>query len=147
MRRRRSSAWLCYRGALFTIAFVFAFAQPAAFTATNAQESEESAEDGDRDALIALFEATGGQDWVKNQNWLSGKPLSAWYGVTTDENGRVTRLSLRGNQLSGEIPAELGALSDVGTAGDRRQPVERREFRRNWASSAICSGWTSTGTC
>ena len=60
-----------------------------------------------------MFEATGGQDWVNNHNWLSDKQLSAWYGVTTDESGRVTRLSLRGNQLNGEIPAQLGALSEL----------------------------------
>jgi len=78
MRRRRSIAWLCYRGALFAIAFAVAFAQMAAGKAITAQESDEAGGNGDRDALIALFEATSGQHWVNNQNWLSGKPLSAW---------------------------------------------------------------------
>ena len=44
-------------------------------------------------------------------NWLSGEPLSEWYGVTTDANGRVTILSLSANGLTGTIGAELGVLT------------------------------------
>ena len=40
-------------------------------------------------------------------------PISEWYGVTTDGNGRVTELDLDGNQLSGEIPPELGNLANL----------------------------------
>ena len=35
-------------------------------------------------------------------------PIGEWFGVTTDDNGRVTELRLGDNQLSGEIPPELG---------------------------------------
>ena len=40
-------------------------------------------------------------------------PISEWEGVTTDDNGRVTQLDLYGNELTGEIPAELGNLANL----------------------------------
>ena len=39
----------------------------------------------DREALVALYDATGGTNWTNNTNWLSNEPLSEWYGVETDE--------------------------------------------------------------
>ena len=67
----------------------------------------------DRDVLVALYEATNGDNWEHNTNWLSDEPLGEWYGVTTDDNGRVTSLWLRNNQLSGRIPPELGNLTHL----------------------------------
>ena len=68
---------------------------------------------GDRAALVALYNATGGRNWRNNGNWLSNAPMGAWHGVTTDSDGRVTDLSLSFNQLTGEIPAELGNLTNL----------------------------------
>jgi hypothetical protein len=45
--------------------------------------------------------------------WLSDAPLSEWDGVKTDDDGRVIELDLNYNYLSGEIPAELGSLSNL----------------------------------
>ena len=88
----------------------------------------------DREALVALYNATDGPNWRFNTNWLSDRPLGEWYGVTTDAGGRVTELRLYafatssgdtvgagsgadgqtvGNGLSGVIPAELGDLSNL----------------------------------
>ena len=67
----------------------------------------------DRAALVALYNATSGDNWANNDNWLSDKPLGEWHGVTTDSDGRVRRLDLSGNQLSGEVPSELGSLSNL----------------------------------
>lgn len=73
----------------------------------------------DRRALVALYRATDGANWVDNTNWLSNRPLGEWYGVTTDEDGRVIKLELytladgvyvRSNGLRGRIPPELGRL-------------------------------------
>ena len=74
-----------------------------------AQTSPET----DREALIALYNATGGPNWSGNYNWLSDVPISEWEGVTTDGNGRVIGLALLGNQLSGELPLELGNLANL----------------------------------
>ena len=67
----------------------------------------------DKDALIALYCATDGSNWTNNSNWLTESPLGGWYGVTLDNNGRVTRLRLPNNQMSGSIPTELGSLTGL----------------------------------
>ena len=67
--------------------------------------------DPDRDALVALYNATDGENWSFNANWLSNRPLGEWYGVTTDASGRVTHLELNQNGLSGVLPSELGDLT------------------------------------
>ena len=67
--------------------------------------------ESDREVLEAFYDATGGPDWFISTNWLSDEPLSAWYGVTTNEEGRVVRLVLRSNNLSGSIPREVGRLT------------------------------------
>ena len=67
----------------------------------------------DREALVALYDATDGANWKTSTNWKTTEPLSTWHGVTTDANGRVTGLSLAQNELSGAIPAELGNLSNL----------------------------------
>ncbi len=67
----------------------------------------------DREALVALFNATGGEQWEHSGKWLSSAPIGEWHGVTVDASGRVTHLSLSNNQLSGEIPPELGSLSNL----------------------------------
>ena len=67
----------------------------------------------DREALVILYNATDGENWDGSANWLSDAPLVEWEGVSTDDDGRVTYLVLEGNGLSGEIPPELGSLSNL----------------------------------
>ena len=67
----------------------------------------------DRAVLVALYHSTRGANWRNNRNWLSDRPIGEWYGVTTDSNGRVTNLYLYLNGLTGEIPPELGGLSNL----------------------------------
>ena len=67
----------------------------------------------DRDALVALYNATDGDNWANNANWLSDEPLGQWYGVTADGSGRVTELHLDESELDGEMPTELGGLSNL----------------------------------
>ena len=65
----------------------------------------------DSTVLVAFYDATGGQSWKDNTNWVSEVPISEWYGVTTNPGGRyVTRLDLPENGLWGTIPPELGNL-------------------------------------
>ena len=65
----------------------------------------------DREILSILYHSTNGPDWAENDNWLSDKPLDQWYGVTTDDDGRVVVLNLVYNRLKGPIPTQLGQLS------------------------------------
>ena len=86
--------------------------------------AEITVENPDRAALVALYEATDGPNWVNNENWLTDAPLGEWYGVDTDATGRVTRLDLAGrwdndnrvyvrHGLSGPISSELGNLANL----------------------------------
>lgn len=82
--------------------------------------------DADRAALVALYEATGGRNWKNSENWLTDAPLGDWYGVYTDDVGRVVQVFLRGewdrdrdewtsHGLSGPIPSALGDLTNLET--------------------------------
>ena len=67
----------------------------------------------DRAALVALYNATGGSNWTNNTNWLSNGTVNEWHGVTTDDDGRVTELNLRENNLSGGISSGLDQLASL----------------------------------
>ena len=82
-------------------------------TAESAQGTAEITVNLDRAALVALYEATGGRDWVNNDKWLTSAPLRDWYGVQMAPDGHVTSLSLFKNNLSGPIPPELGNLANL----------------------------------
>ena len=91
----------------------------------------------DEAALVALYNATDGPNWRRNTNWLTDAPLSDWDGVSATRltlNGRVEgecvhRLSLGSNQLSGEIPSELGNLLKL----------QNLDLSSNWLSGEIPS--------
>jgi len=78
-------------------------------TAGSASGSAEiTVDQADRAALVTLYEATGGPNWIDATNWLSDAPLNEWYGVTASADDQVGAVSLRSNNLSGTIPPELG---------------------------------------
>ena len=94
-------------------------------TAGNAQGTAEiMVANPDRAALVALYNATNGPNWVNNENWLTDAPLGDWHGVDTDPAGRVVRMELDGrwdseaghwvlHGLTGPIPPELGCLANL----------------------------------
>ena len=90
---------------------VFALASLVVLSNSNALAQGSVAED--RAALVTLYNATDGPNWTDNTNWLSNEALSAWHGVTTDADGRVTDLLFYDNQLTGTIPTQLGQLTEL----------------------------------
>ena len=68
-------------------------------------------------ALTALYHASGGATWLSNAGWLSGNPCngatSTWHGVTCDSTGSVSALDLQSKSLSGGIPSQLAALTQL----------------------------------
>ena len=41
--------------------------------------------DRDREALVALYHATDGPNWINNDKWLSNRPLNEWFGISGGE--------------------------------------------------------------
>jgi Leucine-rich repeat (LRR) protein len=73
----------------------------------------------ERQALIALFGATGGDRWSKNDDWLSENshvPADKgteceWHGIScNDDQTHVIGVDLSANQLVGIIPNAIGQL-------------------------------------
>lgn len=71
--------------------------------------------DVQRETLVKLYNATDGKNWTNKGGWLSEGPLGSWYGVTTDDNGQVIRISLHENNLKGTLIPELGQLAGLET--------------------------------
>ncbi|WP_420614627.1 hypothetical protein [Candidatus Palauibacter sp.] len=78
----------------------------------------------DHVVLQAFYEATGGEGWTHDDNWLTGRPLDTWYGVSVNQDGRVTDLDLEFNGLRGHLPAELGDLDRLHTLTLSRNELE-----------------------
>ena len=67
----------------------------------------------EREALIAFYNSTDGDNWRFNTGWNSALGTECtWYGVTCSGD-HVTRLYLSYNQLIGNIPADLGNLTNL----------------------------------
>lgn len=84
----------------------------SAFPSATVPTATQMTEAVQREALVALYHATGGANWTQSNNWLTSEPISTWYGVTVDPNGRVTELLLTGNNLRGSLP-NLDALDGL----------------------------------
>ncbi len=67
----------------------------------------------DKAVLLALYDSTNGGDWERSDNWGTNAALDTWFGVSTDDAGRVDSLSLHENSLEGAIPAMLGDLTNL----------------------------------
>jgi len=52
--------------------------------------------------LTNMYKSMGGDDWSNSEGWDNRMtPHCQLYGITCNENGRVTRISLRGNNVVG----------------------------------------------
>ncbi len=81
----------------------------------------EAISSNERQVLIDLYQATGGDNWVNNSGW-KNEPLDAdgfaksgseakWYGVIV-QNG-VVAIDLQKNNLTGFIPASIANLPNL----------------------------------
>ena len=90
-----------------------AVATPSATTPRSTPATMSPEAIADREVLVALYNATGGPQWFNSKNWLTHQPVREWSGVEADEKGNVIGLFLGRNNLSGQIPRELGNLTDL----------------------------------
>lgn len=60
-------------------------------------------------ALMALYNATGGGSWSRKDHWGEAFPanLGLWDGITTNGDGHVTAIELRDNGLTGHLSQSI----------------------------------------
>ncbi len=63
-------------------------------------------------ALVEFYDSTNGNNWKTNSNWKSSAPVSWWYGISVTGN-RVTKISLMGNNVSGNLTPSFGNLDSL----------------------------------
>ena len=69
-----------------------------------------SISNGERSALISIYNSTNGDHW--SSSWNLEKDPKTWYGIKV-KNGSVTEINLRGNALKGNFPTNLSAFSQL----------------------------------
>lgn len=72
--------------------------------------------EGQRDALVAVFNALDGPNWTTNSGWSTDADECEWFGVSCS-GGAVSELVLQSNALAGAFPAELGQLTALRKLG------------------------------
>jgi len=86
------------------------------------------------DALIAIYDATGGDSWTTNTGWKSDTTVGNWHGVTVT-GGAVTALDLSNNNLSTTAAKVSGLdLSDLSSLTDI-------DLSDNGFSQAVVDAW------
>lgn len=104
----------------------------------------------EREALIAFYNATDGDNWADNTNWdtdpNSNSDVSTWFGVTLYSSGinKVRTITLRGNNLSGSLPdlvnlsrlqqLDVGQNNITGTVDVNKLPNSLVNFRLDYNS-------------
>jgi len=73
---------------------------------------------GDCNALVSLYNATGGSQWTSKAGWMVSTNPCNWAGVACNAGKRVTQLILNGEapnpgNLTGSLPAALGNLTGL----------------------------------
>ncbi len=63
-------------------------------------------------ALVAFYHSTGGDNWTHSTGWLTD-PVSQWHGISVRSNGRIQRILLINNGLTGVLPEELVTLTGL----------------------------------
>jgi hypothetical protein len=103
----------------FQVAFVVALAASSSLAQTSADLNRLPPDE--REALVALYNTTGGAQWRNHSGWLGASGTECeWYGVTCDYPAHIQKsipfvasLDLSNNNLVGAIPPELGRLKSL----------------------------------
>ena len=106
---RSSRTYFSRQSCLDELANVSGSSEPEEAEESRQVSSSQTDNPLERDALIAIYKASGGEGWRNNEGWLGNAAHCDWYGVTC-VNGRVTELDLSQNELTGGVSS---ALSDL----------------------------------
>ncbi|NBB94070.1 MAG: hypothetical protein GVY32_12975, partial [Gammaproteobacteria bacterium] len=71
----------------------------------------------ERQALIDLYQATGGDEWKNNDGWMGPEGSECdWFGIVCAPDGegmRVWEIKLAGNRLAGHLPSAFEAFTNL----------------------------------
>lgn len=79
------------------------------------EPTDKVVRDSERRAMIEFYNALGGPDWIERDYWGSDRPVGEWHGVETDAEGRVVRLTIYDNNLTGPLPPVICKLERLHT--------------------------------
>lgn len=77
------------------------------------EEAARQEEARTREVLRIFYDALGGDNWYRKNNWNTDAPLSQWYGLEVDYNGHLTGINLWDNHINGSIPKEIAELKHL----------------------------------
>ncbi|MCG8310319.1 MAG: leucine-rich repeat domain-containing protein, partial [Cytophagales bacterium] len=84
------------------------------------EENDSTIKRIEREALIALYNSTDGDNWygiTSGKEWKQNgeftEDINNWEGVILNENGNIINITLESKNLSGPIPIELGNLGSL----------------------------------
>ena len=60
--------------------------------------------DFEKQSLEAIYTETNGQNWTNSARWMNEIDHCQWYGISCDDDGLVTSVNLRDNNLAGQFP-------------------------------------------
>lgn len=85
--------------------------------------------EGERDALIRLYDATGGNQWKHRMGWRGAAGTECrWYGIVCNPGDgavrHVTQILLTDNRLTGSLPASLVELEHLSVLRLSRNALE-----------------------
>ncbi len=72
----------------------------------------QSCDHPDYAPLAALYEATDGDNWTTSWD-LSDCDVCSYFGINCNVNGEIIEIDLDGNNLTGNIPLEIGEFSNL----------------------------------
>ena len=81
-------------------------------TATvSVSQGQITARQYDSISLVDIYTATAGASWTRK--WTLSIPMNQWYGVELSPDGRITKLDLPENNLSGVLPEAITNLTSL----------------------------------
>ncbi len=94
---------------LLMMSMLWVYSASAQTAATFDCEQVSEVSTADCEALVSLYTAADGDNWLDNTGWMTGNPCD-WVGVRC-ANERVSHLYLSDNNLVGALPSELSDLT------------------------------------
>jgi Leucine-rich repeat (LRR) protein len=72
----------------------------------------QSVTEEEKKSLTTIYDETNGQGWTNNNGWKTELDHCQWYGISCDDEGFVTSIDLKDNNLEGKFPVYTNVSGD-----------------------------------